>query len=118
MYIDILPNDNLPEPAMATFTITGPAIAVRTVRLWREDRWAWCAITGWSESGPVPAWFHPIEESGDGPARLLTGGEHGLRLAEIPGPDAADPAWDLGDGSQWAEPFLITTPEAEFRPSV
>jgi hypothetical protein len=115
MYIDILPNDNLPEPAMATFTITGPAITVRAVRLWREDRWAWCAITGWDEQGTVPALFHPIEESGDGPARLLTGGGHGLRLAEIAGPDAPAPAWDLGDPAQWAEPFIILTPEAEVR---
>jgi hypothetical protein len=115
MYIDILPNDNLPEAAMATFTITGEATAVRTIRLWFEDRWAWCAATGWSEAGPVPALLHPIEESGDGPARLLTGGEHGLRLARIDGPDAAAPAWDLADPAQWAEPFIILTPEVEFR---
>ncbi|GDY12975.1 hypothetical protein LBMAG53_18530 [Planctomycetota bacterium] len=118
MYLDILPNANLAEPCMATFATTGTGVAVVAVRLWRDERWQWCAVTGWSDAGPVPAWWHPIEESGDGPARLLTGGECGLRLAQLPGnrPPAPHPGptrWDLDDAGQWAEGFLILRPETE-----
>jgi hypothetical protein len=113
MYLDILPNDNLDEACMATFNVTGPGRPVTTIRLWRGGIWQWCAVTGWAESGPVPAVWSPIEESGDGPARLLTGGEHGLRFAVIADPAAPAVRWDLADAAQWSEPFLICTPEAE-----
>jgi hypothetical protein len=114
MYIDIPPNDNT-DPAMATFKETGPGTPVRAVKLHLPDgQWSWCAVTGWSDNGPVPALLTPIEESGDGPARLFTGGDHGLRLARINTPeDAARVRWDLADGRQWGEPFLLNTPDVE-----
>jgi len=122
MYIDIPPNDNLDEATMATFKETGPGRAVRAVRVWRDGAWQWCAVTGWGESGPVPAVLTPIEESGDGPARLLTGGDFGLRLAPIGAPQAPAPAaiptvaWDLAQREQWGEAFLLCTPEIEVLP--
>ncbi len=115
MYIDISPNDNLDEPVMATFKETGPAHAVTAVRLWRDDAFHWCAITGWSDAGPVPAFISPIEESGDGPARLLHGGECGLRLALF-GTFEGVVRWSLTDATQWPEPFLLCRPDLEFRP--
>jgi hypothetical protein len=114
MYIDLEPSDNLPEAVMATFSETGPASPVQAIKLWRDGVWAWCAVTGWSEDGPVPALIQPIEESGDGPARLVHGGPHGLRLAALASPEATV-RWDLADGSQWSEGFLLVTPEAEWR---
>lgn len=118
MYIDIAPNDNLGEPAMATFKETGPSRAVRAVRLSLDEGWRWCAVVGWDEAGPQPAALTPIEESGDGPARLLHGGEHGLRLARLPeGVEpqaaAAQVRWSIADAAQWAEPFLICRPDTE-----
>jgi hypothetical protein len=115
MYIDILPNDNLTEPAMATFKEVGLGADIAAVRLHLPDGVAWCAVTGWND-GPVPARWTPIEESGDGPARLLSGGEQGLRLARIADPSAARQVrWDVADASQWAEPFLLCTPDTEVR---
>lgn len=111
MYLDIPANPNLDEPAMATFKEAGPASEVRELRLWRDGAWEWCAVTGWDEGGPVPALIQPIEESGDGPARLVHGGPLGLRL-RVAGRPAA---WDVADASQWGEPFLLVTPEAEWR---
>jgi hypothetical protein len=113
MYIDIEANDNLEESVMATFSETGPGRQVDAIKLQLDDGWHWCAVTGWRE-GPAPAVYTPIEESGDGPARLLTGAEHGLRLARINNPaDAQRVVWSLADQSQWAEPFLICIPETE-----
>ena len=112
MYIDIEANDNLHESVMATFNATGPGRPVQAVRLHLADGVSWCVVTGWDESGPVPARWTPIEESGDGPAMLLTGGSWGLRLARIPGPEQAkDVRWSLSDDDQWAEGLLICTPE-------
>lgn len=110
MYLDIPANPNLAEDCMATFSATGPAVPVRAVRLWRDSVWQWCAVTGWADNGPVPAQWTPIEESGDGPARLLTGGDHGLRLAAIGSPGQVV-TWNLADATQWAEGFLICRPD-------
>ena len=115
MYIDIEANDNLEEDAMATFAVIGDAGQLTRIRLWRCDAWVWCAITGWSEAGPVTARIMPIEESGDGPALLVTGGDWGLRLAALPDEAAPMPRWDLDDTTQWAEPFLICRPDISYR---
>ncbi len=115
MYIDIEPNDNIADATMATFKETGDGLPVRAVRLSLDDGWAWCAVTGWAVDGPTAALITPIEESGDGPARLLHGGEQGLRLARIAtSAGAAGVAWDIADATQWGEPFLICRPETEF----
>jgi len=117
MYLDLDANDNLPAPAMATFKETAPGRRIAAVRLLLDGAWRWCAITGW-DAGAVPAWSTPIEESGDGPARLLHGGAQGLRLAALAGPEhAAAVRWDVQDPSQWGEPFLIVRPEAEVLPA-
>lgn len=114
MYIDIEPNDNVDEPVMATFNVTGPGKNINAVHLDLGDgNWHWCAVTGWRD-GPVPATYTPIEESGDGPARLLTGSDHGVRLARIAAPElAAQVQWSIADSTQWAEPFLICIPETK-----
>src|SRR3954469_24084060 len=97
---------------MATFKEVAASVPVRSIRLEIDGRWQWCAAVAWSEAGPGPALFTPIEESGDGPARLLHGGEQGLRLARLTDPDAAaSVSWSLDDPRQWGEPFLICTPE-------
>jgi hypothetical protein len=114
--LDIEANENVHEPTMATFKETAVGVPVRAVRLEIDGAWRWCAVVGWSGSGPVPALLTPIEESGDGPARLLHGGEHGLRLSLLA--DAAGSAeaiaWSLDDGAQWGEAFCICRPETQF----
>ncbi len=108
-----MPTTTSPAGAIATYTETAPGRRNVAVRLLRADGWAWCAITGW-DGGAVPAWSTPIEESGDGPARLLHGGAQGLRLAPIADSAAAGAVrWDVRDPAQWGEPFLIVRPEAE-----
>lgn len=109
MYLDLPACDNLPEPTMATFKETGPAVVLQAIKLWRDQTWQWCAVTGWSETGPVLAMIQPIEESGDGPARLIHGGEHGLRLALLPTSGAV--RWSVDNAEQWGEPFLIVRPD-------
>jgi hypothetical protein len=112
MYLDIEPNTNLPEGGMATFKESGPGREITAVKLWRDGAWQWCAVTGLGPTGAVPARLTPIEESGDGPACLITGGAHGVRLAVLTG---AAVAWSCDNAQQWSEPFLICRPEVETR---
>ena len=114
MYIDILPNNNVNQQTMATFKETAPGRDITALRLHLEDGVHWCAITGWSEAGLVAARFTPIEESGDGPGRLISGGDQGLRLQRCGTPEAARRVtWNLADPAQWGEPFLLCLPEVE-----
>lgn len=113
MYIDILPNDNIDEPVMATFNEKGDKRVIQRIRLWRQQQWQWCAITGWHEDEPCPAHIMLIEESGDGEAMLVVGGNHGLRIARIADQNAALPTWDVDDDEQWSEGFLICTMDIE-----
>lgn len=114
MYIDILPNDNLPEAVMATFKETARSTEIIAIKLHLADGPQWCAITGWCDTGPTEALFTPIEESGDGPGRLVSGGNCGLRLQRISGPEKAyNVSWNLLDPAQWPEPFLLCLPDTD-----
>ena len=115
MYLDILPNDNLEEACMATFSERGEKKAITKIRLWRKQEWQWCAVIGWNDDEACPAHIVNIEESGDGEAMLVVGGNHGLRFSQLADADAAVPEWDLDDDSQWAEGFLICTMDIEVR---
>ena len=118
MYIDIDANDNISEATMATFKETGASVPIRAIRLEVDGAWQWCAVVGWSESGASPALLTPIEESGDGPARLLHGSDQGLRLARIADQDdATEIRWSIREATQWGEPFVICRPETLFVPT-
>lgn len=114
MLLDLCENPNLGEAVMATFNVRAPARQLVAAKLWRDGIPRWCAVAACGREGFTVASISPIEESGDGPALLIHGGEWGLRLAELPA-EADAPAWDLSDASQWAEPFLICRPDLDWR---
>ena len=61
---------------------------------------AWCEITGLNEgSVSAPAMACLIDDSGEGAAWLVFGGDWGLRLKEP-------------SGREWGEPFLLFGPDA------
>ena len=63
-----------------------------------------CHVTGWSgDSGPCPAYAALVEDSGEGVAMLVYGGDDGIRLS----PAAVDGDWDLDDPRQWGEACLL-----------
>jgi len=122
MYIDIDPGVIGEEPIIGTFKETGPGAVITQVRLEFDGRWEWCEVIGWSDAGRQAAWLTPIEESGDGPALLLHGGNQGVRLRKrdpvVPGVPAV--AGVAGSGTEtgaahgwWSEGFLILRPEIQ-----
>ncbi len=101
MIIQIEPNAYCAAVEMRVFNEAGPPQAVAQVRLEREPgRPAWYEVDGWTLKGePCPAYLQKVDDSGEGVAFLLYGGDAGVRFRpaeKVPG--RPDPWW---------EPFLI-----------
>ena len=104
--IEIPPNDNCEAVEMRVFHDLEPARPVTRIRLEREQgKPAWFDVTGWTVGGqPCPALAQKVDDSGEGTAFLIYGGDAGLRL-RLAG--SREP-WQLGHQHQWGEPFFIT----------
>ena len=66
-------------------------------------------VTGWSTGGPCQAYAVLVEDSGEGRALLLYGGDDGIRLK----PRASSEPWSLDNGEQWGEPCLLLDTDTE-----
>ena len=90
---------------MRVFHDVEPARAVTHVSLERTPGApAWYAVTGWNAGGvPTPALAQKVDDSGDGVAYLLYGGDQGLRFRSAEN----RAVWSLQDAAQWGESFLI-----------
>ena len=62
-----------------------------------------CDVTGWYSQGPCPAYAALVEDSGEGVAMLIYGGDEGIRLK----PAASQEGWDLSSPNQWGEACLL-----------
>ena len=63
-----------------------------------------CNVTGWSaESGPCLAYAVMVEDSGEGVAVLVYGGDEGIRLKPV----GCEEEWDLNSTHQWGEACLL-----------
>ena len=60
-------------------------------------------VVGWSSEGAETAFAAMVDDSGEGAALLVYGGDEGIRLRPQ---DSADD-WSLEDASQWGEVFLL-----------
>ncbi|PZC48310.1 MAG: hypothetical protein C1O27_001195 [Chloroflexi bacterium] len=69
-----------------------------------------CDVVGWSEEGQVPAQAAYVDDSGDGQALLIFGGDQGIRLKAA---ESEDP-FDVENTSQWGEPCLLLDIETQF----
>ena len=103
--IEIPDNPNCVSVEQRVFHDLAPAQAITQVRLSRPDGVAaWCDVTGWTTAGaPCPARWQKVDDSGEGVAYLVYGGEAGLRFRLA----GADGPWRLDAPDQWGEPFLI-----------
>ena len=111
--LEILDNPNCPSVDLRIFHEVEPPQPVAQVRVSRDGQPPqWYDVTGWSQAGgPCPAWIQKVDDSGDGVAFLLYGGDAGLRLRLA----SSGEAWSSGAVSQWGEPFLIIGDREDIR---
>ena len=72
-----------------------------------------CDVTGWSAAGPCPAYAALVEDSGEGIAMLIYGGDEGIRLKPV----GCDEPWDLSSPRQWGEACLLLDRAVELVPA-
>ncbi|MBI2936065.1 MAG: hypothetical protein HYY31_04580 [Chloroflexi bacterium] len=71
----------------------------------------WYRVTGWSGDGACQAYAAVVDDSGEGQALLIFGGDQGIRLKA-----ASDTnPWNLADRTQWGEACLLLSLETEVR---
>jgi hypothetical protein len=107
MYFEVDDNPNYPNSVSMRFKALGPARAIIQLRVSdRNSEGELCWVTGWCDDAkkPVcPAYAQPVEESGQGLAYLVYGGNWGVRFKPV----ALNEDWDLSSPNQWGEAFLL-----------
>lgn len=105
IFIDVSAGENCPYSLQLVFSQLEAPRPVRQVRLYhRVAGGALYDVTGWTaEEAPCPALCAVVEDSGQGRAFLVYGGEGGLRLR----PAGSGAPWELSASDQWGESHLL-----------
>ena len=113
-YIDVSPNANCPMTANLVFKNISDPRRISMVRLFEgEPGGRLVDVTGWSNAGaPCDALAVQVEDSSEGSAYLVYGGDWGIRLRP---PDAAE--WSLYDPDQWGETHLVLADAEDIIPA-
>ena len=115
LLIEILPNLNCDSVDLRVFHELGPPCQVTHARLdpSADPHGAgWFALTGWTLAGQAcPALAHKVDDSGEGVALLVSGGDAGLRLQ----PEGREAPWRLDDSAQQGVPFLLVADATNLR---
>lgn len=110
--INVTESPNNPLSVNRVFEAHGAPKMVSKVRTWDPNgRECLCDITGWASEGPCPAYAVLVEDSGEGIAMLIYGGNEGLRLK----PEDCQEAWDVNSLRQWGEACLLLDKDVETR---
>lgn len=110
-HIDVESNENTPMMAQQVYRNIGIPFPISHVVIYEgEPEGRRCAITGWTsrDDGPaVQAYAVQIEDSSEGRAFLVYGGDWGVRLK----PAESDAPWSVDDPEQWGETHLVIADE-------
>ncbi len=105
--VQVDPSDNCPMSAQQVYKNLDAPFPVSQVRIYEgEPEGVLYAVTGWSSEGggtPVPAYAVQVEDSSEGSAYLVYGGDYGLRLRPVD----SDDAWSLDASDQFGETHLV-----------
>jgi hypothetical protein len=116
-HVEVEPNDNTPMMAQQVYKNLGVPFRVAAVRIYEgEPEGSVFAVTGWSsrEGGsPVEAYAVQIEDSSEGAAYLVYGGDYGIRLRPID----SDAPWSLDDPSQAGDTHLVLASAEDITPA-
>jgi len=113
-YVDVQPNDSCPMAASQVYKNLGEPFRVRLVRIYEgEPEGKLFAVTGWSSQGPADAFAVRVEDSSEGSAYVVYGGDWGIRLRPA---DSSEP-WRLDDAEQWGETHLVLADAEDLVPA-
>jgi len=100
LFLDVEANDNCPYSMQLVFSTLQEPREVRSVKLYLSGpEGALFDVTGWEAGGrPCPARCVMVEDSGQGRAYLVYGGDGGIRYRS-----AGSGSWDVSDSRQWGE---------------
>ena len=108
--VDVQAGDNCDYPLNRIFSAVGERKQVIRVRdPGPRGDIGLIDITGWSAEGPCPAYAVPVEDSGEGRALLIYGGDEGIRLKTKDSPEP----WSISNKDQWGEPCLLLDLDSE-----
>lgn len=106
-HVEVEPNDNTPMMAQQVYKNLGLPFRVSHVRIYEgEPDGVWHDIAGWSSRDggtPQDAFAVQVEDSSEGSAYLIYGGDWGIRLR----PAGSQEAWSLEDAAQFGETHLV-----------
>ena len=116
-HVEVEANDNTPMMAQQVYKNLGLPFRVVQVRIYEgEPDGALHDVTGWSSAdggSPVPAHAVQIEDSSEGAAYLVYGGDRGLRLR----PAGSSEAWSVDAAEQTGETHLVLASEEDLTPA-
>ena len=111
--IEIPPNQNCEAVDMRVFHDLEPPRPVSQVRLERERGvLQWYEVVAWTLAGTAKqAHAQKVDDSGEGVALLIYGGDAGVRLRPV----GSSQPWQLDHPQQMGLPFIITTDVADLK---
>ena len=108
--VDVQAGDNCDYPVNRMFSAVGkPKPVIWLCGPGPRGEMGTFQVTGWSAEGPCPAYAVQVEDSGEGMALLVYGGDEGIRLKS----KASLESWSLSNSDQWGEPCLLLDMDSE-----
>jgi len=106
-HVEVEANANTPMSASQVYKNLGDPFPVTAVRIYEgEPEATRYAVTAWSSAGggsAAPAYAVQVEDSSEGSAYVVYGGDWGVRLR----PAGSDAAWSIDDNAQFGETHLV-----------
>jgi hypothetical protein len=106
-HVEVEANDNTPMTAMQVYKNVGEPFRVSQVAIYEGMPEAMVyEVTGWSSvdgGTPVEAYAVQVEDSSEGSAYLVYGGDWGIRLR----PATSDQGWSIDAPDQIGETHLV-----------
>lgn len=116
-YVSVESNENTPMSASQVYKNLGDPFPVKQVRVYEgEPEGRLYEIAGWSSllpEGAIQAYAVRIEDSSEGQAYLVYGGDWGVRLRSID----SDADWSIEDPDQFGETHLVLSEAADIVPT-
>ena len=110
IFVDVEAGENCPYSLQQVFSALEESRPVRQVRLYEYDQdGALYDVVGWTGDGPCLALGAKVEDSGQGHAYLIYGGQEGLRFR----PAGSAKPWGLATADQRGEASLLLSDDAD-----